>query len=367
VANQHLIGLLLAAEGRFDEASELLVAHEERLRAWGNARLERLCIACRALVLLRAGDEPGALELLHQTFPALADQDCYWAHQGVALYADLFSFALAHGIGADWLPGFIRARGFRCRTLDVESWPWPLKLLALGAVKVLQDDASLVAGAKPQHRLLDLLKALVAFGREGVNTRDLADALWPDSEGDSAQNTLQVSLYRLRKMLGRDDAIQMQDGKVRVHREVCWVDAWAFEDKAERLKTLQPDAAQYQSLAQQIVGLYRGHLLAKEKEQPWMLAPRERLRRQWLAVVKALGERYERQGEWAKASELYQRALDIDPLAEEIYRRLMICQKETGERTDALTTYQRCRQQLDAALGARPSAETERLYKSLLR
>ena len=77
-------------------------------------------------------------------------------------------------------------------------------------------------------------------------------------------------------------------------------------------------------------------------------------------------ERYERQGEWAKASELYQRALDIDPLAEEIYRRLMIGQKETGERTDALTTYQRCRQQLDAALGVRPSAETERLYKSLL-
>jgi len=365
VANQHLMGLLLAAEGRFDEASELLVAHEKRLRTWGNARLERLCIACRAVVLLRAGDEKSALALLQQTFPALADQDCYWAHQGVALFADLFSFALAHGIGADWLPGFIRARGFRCRTLDVESWPWPLKVQALGAVKVVHDDASLAAGAKPQHRLLDLLKALVAFGREGVNTQDLADALWPDSEGDSAQNTLQVSLYRLRKLLGRDDAIQVQDGKVRINREVCWVDAWAFEDKAERLKALQPDAAQAESVAQQIVGLYRGHLLAKEREQPWLLAPRERLRRQWLSVVKAMGERYEQQSEWAKASELYQRALDIEPLAEEIYRRLMICQRESGDPTEALGTYQRCCRQLSAVLGTRPSAETEKVYRSL--
>jgi LuxR family maltose regulon positive regulatory protein len=175
-----------------------------------------------------------------------------------------------------------------------------------------------------------------------------------------------VSLYRLRKMLGRDDAIQVQDGKVRITREVCWVDAWAFEDKAERLKALKRDAGQFEPLAQQTLELYRGHLLAKEKEQAWMLSPRERLRRQWLSVVKALGERTEQQGGWAQASELYQRTLDIDPVAEEIYRRLMICQKETGERTEAVGTYQRCCLHLSAALGTRPSAETERLYRSLV-
>lgn len=366
IANQHLVGLLLAAEGRTDEACALLLAHEARLRAWGNARLERLSISSRALIRLRAGDEEGATELLQLSFPALADQDCYWAHQGVALFADLFAFALARGIGADWLPGFIRARGFRCSTLDIESWPWPLRVQALGAVRVLQEDIALGGGAKPQHRLLDLLKALVAFGREGVSTQDLADALWPDSEGDSAHNTLQVSLYRLRKMLGREEAIQVQDGKVRIQREVCWVDAWAFEDKAERLKALKADDAQYEPLARQTLDLYRGHLLGREKEQPWMLAPRERLRRQWLGVVKALGERCEGRGEWSGAGEVYQRALDIDPLAEELYRRLMGCQSRTGERSEALSTYQRCRQQLDAALGVRPSAETERLYKSLL-
>jgi LuxR family maltose regulon positive regulatory protein len=85
-----------------------------------------------------------------------------------------------------------------------------------------------------------------------------------------------------------------------------------------------------------------------------------------LSVVKALGERTEQQGGWAQASELYQRTLDIDPVAEEIYRRLMICQKETGERTEAVGTYQRCCLHLSAALGTRPSAETERLYRSLV-
>jgi DNA-binding SARP family transcriptional activator len=107
-------------------------------------------------------------------------------------------------------------------------------------------------------------------------------------------------------------------------------------------------------------------LFAKEKEQPWMLVPRERLRQQWLALAKTMGERCEIRGEWSKASELYQRVLNMDPLAEEVYRRLMTCQRASGERSEALNTYQRCRQQLDAALGVRPSAETERLYRSLL-
>jgi len=363
--NYHLLGLLLAAEGRYDEAHRLLLEHGERLRRWGNRKLEALSTACRAHVFLRQGNEADALAALRESFALFAEHTDVLGRLSVALFGDLFSFALTHAIGTDWLPDFIRRRGFRCRSLDIEAWPWPIRARTLGGLDLQRDSAAASRSTKAQHRLLDLLKALVAYGREGVNGVDLADALWPDSEGDSAQSALQVSLYRLRKLLGRDDAIQVQDGKVTVNRQLCWVDAWAFEDKAARLNGLARNDPQFEPLARSALALYRGHLFAKEKDQPWMLAPRERLRRQWLSVVKVLGEHYEGSGEWVRASDLYQQALDIDPIAEEIYRRLMICQQERGERTEAISTYERCTRQLQIALGVGPSAETQKVYRAL--
>ena len=96
-----------------------------------------------------------------------------------------------------------------------------------------------------------------------------------------------------------------------------------------------------------------------------MLAPRERLRRTWLDLVRQLGRHREMGGEWDAAYRLYQGAVELDPFAEEIYRRLMLCQNSMGQRNEALYTYRRCRKQLAAVLGVEPSAETERLYHVL--
>ena len=111
--------------------------------------------------------------------------------------------------------------------------------------------------------------------------------------------------------------------------------------------------------------LYRGPLFAQEAEQAWMLLPRERLRRVWLGLVRRLGDYHETRGEWERAGELYGRAVDLDPLAEEVYRRLMRCQQRAGESAEAMHTYRCCREQLVSALGVAPSAETERLYHAL--
>jgi LuxR family maltose regulon positive regulatory protein len=285
---------------------------------------------------------------------------------GYFMLPQLFAVALSEGVGSDWLPAYIRQRRMRCPAPDLEAWPWPVKLRCLGAFVLELDGAPLAGGSKPQHKLLDLLKALVAHGSEGVSAQNLADALWPDSEGDTAHKTLQVSLYRLRKLLARDDAIQVQDGKVRLNCLVCWVDAWAFEDKAERARALGPDDAQFEPVAEGALKLYGGHLLCREKEQPWMLAPREALRRRWLEAVKVLGDYRARRGDWNRAAEVYQHALIIDPLAEELYRRLMVALGECGRRAEAASTYARCREQLSAVLGVTPSAETERVYRTVV-
>jgi DNA-binding SARP family transcriptional activator len=73
----------------------------------------------------------------------------------------------------------------------------------------------------------------------------------------------------------------------------------------------------------------------------------------------------EAQQEWRRASELYQRAIELDPLAESFYRRQMVCLHALGLRAEAIEVYRRCRQTLSVTLGVAPTMETENVYRLL--
>jgi DNA-binding SARP family transcriptional activator len=243
--------------------------------------------------------------------------------------------------------------------------PEPIRICALGGFDLSIDGVAFTSGVKPQRRPLDLLKVLVVSNGHSVGAAELADKLWPDSDGDTARNSLQVAVHRLRRLLGRDQAVVVQDRKVCLDHQLCSVDLWTFERDAQQLLRTYIGGPSFYERAAETLTLYCGHLFAHEPDQAWMLAPRERLRRLWLNLVRCVGDYHEARGEGDRACELYQRTVDMDPLAEEVYRRLMRCQQKAGESAEAMHTYHCCREQLVAVLGVAPSAETERLYHTL--
>jgi len=113
------------------------------------------------------------------------------------------------------------------------------------------------------------------------------------------------------------------------------------------------------------LALYRGHFLSLESAATRALPLRDRLQAKLSRSVLAEGQRLESYGEFAAARALYERALELDNLAEAIYRRLMVCQRELGDPAGALTTYRRCRELLSIVLNRKPAAETEALRASL--
>ena len=72
-------------------------------------------------------------------------------------------------------------------------------------------------------------------------------------------------------------------------------------------------------------------------------------------------------GRWASAIRFYHRGLEVEPLAEELYQRLMLCYRNSGRKAEALAIYQRCRTNLSAGLDLAPSPLTEELRASIQR
>jgi DNA-binding SARP family transcriptional activator len=257
-------------------------------------------------------------------------------------------------------------RCLHARPLPAARALHPVRIQTLGGFAVCIDGAVFASGVKPQRRPLDVLKLLVLAGSEPLGAGEIADKLWPDSDGDTARNCLQVAVHRLRKLLGHDEAVLVHDRKLQLDRTLCWVDLWAFEREVDYLSGLSVGSAQFEARACAALQLYRGHLFAHETDQAWMLARREQMRRVWLDLARSLGRHYEMNGAWDAALKVYLRALELDPLAEEMYRRMMLCQHTMGSSHEAMQTYHHCRKQLAAVLCATPSAETERLYRVLM-
>jgi DNA-binding SARP family transcriptional activator len=96
-----------------------------------------------------------------------------------------------------------------------------------------------------------------------------------------------------------------------------------------------------------------------------VLAARTRIQAKFTRQMGALGIRLEAIGQHAAAVRLYQRVVEQQPLAEDIYRRLITCLLALEQRGEAYEVYRRCRQQLSVLLGIAPAPETEALVASL--
>ncbi len=248
-------------------------------------------------------------------------------------------------------------------SLHVEAWPWPVKLYTLGRVTILIEGKPLRFTGKAQRKPLELLMALIAFGGREVSALQLTEALWPDAEGDAAHEACAIALHRLRKLLGHDQAISLQNNQLSLDPRYVWLDTWAFEHWLAQMKKLDSSARRHAS--EKAIALYQGPFLGKQNEAPWALPPRERLRTKFLRHLVQWGRSLLQAGECEQAILVFENGLEVDELAEECCCHLMRCYQSLDRRAEAISVYQRFRKTLAAVLGISPAPETEALYQAL--
>lgn len=241
-----------------------------------------------------------------------------------------------------------------------EALPYLIRIYTLGRFAIFNGSATLQFSGKVQKKPLALLKAVIALGGKNIAASALCDFLWPDSAGDNARHALDMAVSRLRKLLGSSSAILVHDAKFSVNDKIIWVDARAFEQSADEYHNQNRGAPGITlRLGAEALKQYAGTFLMGEEDMPWLLGYRERLRAAYLQLVLNHGALLEKHGKYQEAINCYHRALEVEPLAEEIYQGVMQCHLTRGEYAKTVEAFQRCQKTLSVFLGVRPSIKTE--------
>ena len=265
-------------------------------------------------------------------------------------------------IEVDYVARLIRWRDVLPENVDAPNWPWPVRIRMLGGCGIDIDGVPLMFERKSQARPLELLKALIALGGRGVRAEVLIEALWPDAEGDAGQRAWDVTLHRLRRLLGRHEILVLSDAKLSLHPGRVWTDVWAFESFCNGLAGgVQNRKAECHALALELLRLYAGEFLAQERSQPWIRQRRDRLRRDFQRSLLALGEALQKVGQWAQALEIYRAGIERDPLAEAFYQEAMRCLGHMGLGAEVALTYRALTDELVQGLGVQPSEQSRAL------
>lgn len=352
-----------AATGETDRASMLADQAAAEIAGtyfeWHRISLQFL----EAYLHLTAGREDSCRAVLEATMSVATTRNTSHLRFAPPLASAVFTAAIGRGIHPDKARALIVALELRPPSPHADDWPWPVRIRMLGPFELdsAREDANT---AKPPYKLLEFLKAIACIDPQGASVDTLKQILWPDSEGDAAERAFHTSLYRLRKLLVQENAVLHKDGRVWINPDVCWTDIAALAHLAESAGQLDDDAP-LEPLADRCLALYRGDLLAQDREKPWMLAPRERARSQFRRALLHLGAALERRGQGDRAIELYRRGVERDVVSEEIYRRLMLCYRDRGDHAEALNVYRRCREMLSVVLGVEPADQTRAIRATL--
>ena len=356
------ICLLMAAEiharcGRLNEARDFVGQVAETVADTGSAMLVWFAHLMTARIAQTQGDWSAALAALSAGL-GLGREHGYrhfyfWPRETLS---NLFCVALEHGIEPECVTELIAWNKMPAPRSGLAriAWPWPVKVFALGELRIEIDGNPLAFVGKVQKAPLNLFKLLIALGGHAVAEHVLEEALWPDSEGDAGKQALATTLNRLRKLIG-PEVITRHGGVLSINADVVWCNAQAL------LALIAAQPADRVAALSAIERLYRGPFLSAD-EHRWALPLRDSIEKAVVAALLHAARHDVDAGHHDEAFALCSRGIEIDSLCEPFYEIAMRSLVATGRNAEAVRLYRQCQHELSARLRVAPSPATHRAY-----
>jgi DNA-binding SARP family transcriptional activator len=237
-----------------------------------------------------------------------------------------------------------------------------LRFAVLGPVRAWRGDELIATGA-PQQRAL--LAALLLRGGRTATASELLDAVWGETQPNTALAALRSYAFRLRKALG-SQALVTDSGGYALRLDDDMLDARVAEQlaaEADKIRASDPAGAR-ERLAS-AVALWVGEPLAG-LPGPFAEAQRDRLTQWRAALIESLLELDLELGAHAEAVSKLTAASAEHPLRERLRALLMLALYRSGRQAEALGVYADTRRLLAEELGIDPSAELKDLHQRIL-
>ena len=188
-------------------------------------------------------------------------------------------------------------------------------------------------------------------------TRDqVLDALWPDLDPEVAVNSLNQTIYFLRRVFEESYAEDLSPGYVHHDSDVVWLDTELISSRSIDCRQLirelppRPDPDDVDRLTR----LYLGRFALDFEYEDWATAYRDPLHAAYLEIVERSVLDDFRTGHYDRGIAIARRALEVDPTAEQVEVCLLRLYRVTGAHSAAAEQYAHYAAVMREELGVEP-------------
>lgn len=218
--------------------------------------------------------------------------------------------------------------------------------------------------------LTRLLAYMISRREKDMTAQELIDVLWPDDQSDNPAGALKNLMYRLRKLMSRTwgdggKYIVTGRGAYQLNPEfVFHIDIEEFEECCRQVFNSEDPAVQQEN-GKRAVELYQGMFLSELSSEYWVVSIATYYHSIYLTMVKKLVALLEKEKKFTDVEEICGKAIQIEPLDEEIHCFLLRAMIADNKQQLAASHYKETVKLLYDSLGVRPSGEMESIYEEL--
>ncbi|MBI2777492.1 MAG: AAA family ATPase [Chloroflexi bacterium] len=210
----------------------------------------------------------------------------------------------------------------------------------LGRVHV-EIGGRLLEGGQIRRRVLALLCLLLTKPRMSASREEVIDALWPDSDPSAAFNSLNQTVYFLRRVFEPDYQDDVSPGYVQQNTETLWLDGELITSRSRECRALlreirgDPTPEQADSLAR----AYRGRFALDFVYDDWSADYRDNLHASYLRVIESALRLDTASGHYARGVAIAELAVEVEPDSEELQIALLRLYRLAGSHAAAAEQY----------------------------
>jgi DNA-binding SARP family transcriptional activator len=214
-----------------------------------------------------------------------------------------------------------------------------------------------IEGGLIRRKVLALLCLLLSKSRFASTREEVVDSLWPDLDPSAALNSLNQTVYFLRRVFEPSYDEDTSPGYVGQDGETIWLDSELIDGRSRRcLEIIRGTTGQpTPEAAIALAHAYRGKFALDFAYEEWSSAYRDALHAGYLRVMEHAIRIDIDTGHFERGTFLAERALEVDPESEEIQAALVRLYRLSGAHAAAAEQYAHYSQTM-RGLGVEPAS-----------